>query len=45
MDEHGGQVRQLEAVQHARQQAEQRVAELTQQFQQEQQELSKQRAR
>jgi predicted anti-sigma-YlaC factor YlaD len=45
VDEHGDQARQLQAVQEGRQQAEDRVAELSTQLEQEQQQLAQQRER
>lgn len=45
VDEHGDQARQLQAVQEGRQQAEDRVAELSTQLEQEQQQLAEQRDR
>lgn len=45
VDQHGDQARQLQAVDGARQQAEDRVAVLTTQLEQEQQQLAQQRSR
>lgn len=45
VDEHGDQARQLQAVQEGRQQAEDRVAELSTQLEQEQQQVAQQKER